>query len=160
MGKLIERFKKFKETQREKSVLRKAERGFRKEQGQKLRQIRLEEKAERFEERQEQITKIRKAQAERAKLEATILKAKAQQAKSKREISGVRKEQVRQQFQQIKTGFQQQRPVGAALMDFGPQPARVPTIKLKKKKQLQRKQFQRRQPPRKNIGLGTSFRVV
>ncbi len=160
MGKLIERFKKFKETQREKSVLRKAERGFRKEQGQKLRQIRLEEKAERLQERQKKITKIRKFQAERAKLEATILKAKAQQAKSKREISGVRKEQVRQQFQQIKTGFQQQSPVGAALMDFGPQPARVPTIKLKKKKQLQRKQFQRRQPPRKNIGLGTSFRVV
>ena len=40
-------------------------------------------------------------------------------------------------------------------MDIGPQPARIHKIKLKK-----RKQFQRRQPPRKNIGLGTSFRVV
>ena len=157
MGKLIEKFKKFKETQLKKSILKKAERGFRKEQSQKLRQVRLEEKTERFEEKAKQITKIRKIQAERAKLESTILKAKAQQAKSRRDIVGVRKEQVRQQFQQVRTGFQQlQRPVGAALMDFGPQPARVPKVKIKK-----RKQFQRRQPPRqRNIGLGTSFRVV
>ncbi len=156
MGKLIERFKRFKEKQLKKSILKKAEKGFRREQRQKISQIRLEEKTERFRERAEQIIKIRKVQAERAKLESIILKAKAQQAKSKREITGVRKEQVRQQFQQVRTGFQQlQRPVGAALMDFGPQPARVPKIKLKKKIQ-----FQRRQPPKRNIGLGTSFRVV
>ena len=156
MGKLIERLREFKEKQLKKSILRKAEKGFRKEQSQKLSQIRLEEKTERLEEKTKQIIKIRKAQAERIKLETTILKAKAQQAKSRREISGVRKEQVRQQFQQVRTGFQQlQRPVGAALMDFGPQPARIPKIKLKKKRQ-----FQRRQPPKRNIGLGTSFRVV
>ena len=155
MGKLIEKFRKFKEKQREKSILRRAGKGFRKEQRGKITQARLEEKVEKLEARQQQITKIRKAQLEQAKFKTQILKAKAQQEKSKREIVGVRKEKVRQQFQQIRTGFQQQRPIGAALMDFGPQPARVPKIKLKKKRQ-----FQRKQPPRKNIGLGTSFRVL
>ena len=148
MGKLIEKFRKFKEKQREKSILRRAGKGFRKEQRGKITQARLEEKVEKLEARQQQITKIRKAQLEQAKFKTQILKAKAQQEKSKREIVGVRKEKVRQQFQQ-------QRPIGAALMDFGPQPARVPKIKLKKKRQ-----FQRKQPPRKNIGLGISFRVL
>ena len=96
MGKLIERLREFKEKQLKKSILRKAEKGFRKEQSQKLSQIRLEEKTERLEEKTKQIIKIRKAQAER-----------------------------------------------------------IPKIKLKKKRQ-----FQRRQPPKRNIGLGTSFRVV
>lgn len=162
MGKLIERFRKFKERQREKAILRTAKRGAQRDIREKVNLARLEEKAERQTRKEKALSKLRTAQAKREKAEASILRARASRAKAEAKIT--RAQIIRQPRpaipQRVTTGFTQQpiqqRPVGAALMDFGQRPVQVPKV---------RTGFEPRQTPtslkkKKNIGLGTSFRVL
>ena len=158
MGKLIEKFKRFRERQKEKAILRNAKRGAQKEIREKVSLARLEEKAVRQERREKALGKLRTSQLKREKAEASIIRERAKRAKAEATIT--RAQIIRQPRpavpQRVTAGFTQQRPVGAALMDFGQRPVQVPRV---------RTGFEPRQQPtslkkKKNIGLGTSFRVV
>ncbi len=154
MGKLIERFKKFRERQKEKAILRTAKRGAQREIREKVSLARLEEKAARQTRREKALAKLRTSQLKREKAEASIFKERAKRVKAEAKIT--RTQIIRQPRpavpQRVTTGFTQQRPIGAALMDFGQRPVQVPRIRTGfESKSIKKK---------KNIGLGTSFRVV
>ena len=145
MGKFLDRIKRFKEEHKKRKILSTAERGFKRRQSMKLKQIRLEEAVEKQVAKETTIAKLREAQAKRVKFERQIVGAKQERRlRAKNAIRGALRRPVT--FRKIPVSQSPiirnvrqpvtARPVGATLLD-----------RPKKK-------------GKGTPGLGTSFRVL